>query len=250
MEELKKILNDLGLSSYKSRAYLGLLKIKSGTIQQIAKNSSVPSCKLYEILKWLHEQGYITMILQKPVTYSANDPEIVIRDELAKKERNLKDIESQLGKLNFKFQESDKDAIQITNNKQSFIRKMKETLNNSKGSVDYIIHNWSTDSEIFRISRRMIKNGVKIRVLGPVNEKNLDKVKWSVEAGIEVRNFTPKTTHFSIFDKRIVIVKLRKNEEDPISIWIKSEVLAEILQDYFNSIWKISKKYKITKKDL
>ena len=88
MEDLKKILAELGFSTYKAETYISLLKIRTGTIQQIAKISKVPSCKLYENLKWLYENGYISLILQKPLTYKANDPNILLKSEINNRKRN------------------------------------------------------------------------------------------------------------------------------------------------------------------
>lgn len=245
MEELKKILGELGLSKYKIETYIDLLKINSGTIQEIAKNSNVPACKLYETLKWLHEKGYISLILQKPLTYMANNPKMMIKDEISKKENELKNIKKEINELKVNFPKANKEIIQIINTKQALDKKIKECLINSKLSVCYIVNHWPTDYEIFRISKKKINHGVEIKAMGPVTKENMGKVKESLESGIKIRNLVPEKTRFSIFDKKIVIIRLRKEENSHISILIKSEVLGEILYNYFNMIWNNQKPIKL-----
>jgi sugar-specific transcriptional regulator TrmB len=241
-ETLKNILTEIGLSSYKRQTYLALIKIGSGTIQQIAKNSKVPACKIYENLKWLYENGYISLVVQKPLTYRANNPNIILKSEINKRKEQLITIEKELSQFKPIFIEDEKDIVQITNSREAFFNKMKEAIINSKNSISYSVKNWSTDAEIWRLLNESNKKGVKIRCLGPINEKNEERIKELSSVGVKTRNFNPPTTRFSIFDKKTVVLRLRKEESSYYSIWIKSEILAEILENYFDIVWNNSKK--------
>lgn len=238
IEKIKEILHALGFSNYKTETYLSLLKIGSGTIQQISKNTSVPSCKLYENLKWLHEQGYISLTLQKPLTYIINNPQILLQGELNKRKNKLDCFEAQLQKLSFDFPLPEADLIEITNSHEAFFRKIKESVASSKISISYLVKSWIIDNELWRLLKNKKKEGVKIRALGPLNKKTIHKTKWLNKAGIAIRNYIPKTTRFSVFDKKVIVIRLRKDEANYYSIWIKSEVLAEILENYFDLLWK------------
>lgn len=238
MEKLSKILDDLNISGYKKEAYLALLKIRQGTIQQIAKNSNVPSPKLYETLRWLHQNGFITLIVEKPLKYAASDPKFVLEDEINKNKAHLDDIKDRLGLIGNDFFEPDQNSIEIVNSKNGLRKKIKEYLDKSKYSVSYIVNTWSQDSEIFRTSKKKSLQGVNIRALGPINKDNKNIVRLSKDSGIKIKEFHPKTTRFSIFDKQVVIIKLRKKEDDNMSIIIKSDVLGEILENYFDSLWR------------
>jgi sugar-specific transcriptional regulator TrmB len=240
-EKLREILKELGLSAYKIEAYINLLKLSKGTIQEIAKNSNIPSCKLYETLKWLHQRGYISLILQKPITYIANSPESVIKDEVLKKENKLNSIKQDLKNISLELPKSQEEILQIFNTEEALKKKIMECLSNSNESVSYILHKWSLDSGLLKLSASKIKKGVHIRALGPIDKKNLEKAKHSVEAGIKIKNYSPKSMRFSIFDKKTVILRLKKQEKENVYILIKSEVLGEIFQNFFNILWKNSK---------
>jgi sugar-specific transcriptional regulator TrmB len=241
MEKIENLLREIGLSPYKIQAYTALLRLRSGTIHQIAKNSNVPACKLYEVLKWLHINGYISLILQKPLTYKANDPIRILDDEVTKKQESLEKISSEIRNLKTFIPEIESDLIEITSSKLAFMKKMKDSLSKSKKSVSYIVGTWSIDNASLKLSKKKVSQGVNIRALGPINSKTKKRAEFSRKNDIKVKNFIPKNTRFSVFDKKTVIIKLRKQESDHISIWIKSEVLGEILEDYFNRLWKEAK---------
>lgn len=243
IEKVKEILQALGFSHYKAETYLSLLKIGSGTIQQISKNSSVPACKLYENLKWLHEQGYLSLTLQKPLTYKINNPQVILQEELNKRKSQLDNIETALHKLSFALPPPEADLVQLTNSREAFFRKIKESVANSKSSISYLVKGWTLDAELWRLLRNKKKEGVKIRALGPLNPKTRPKTRWLNQAGIAIRNYLPQTTRFSVFDKKVIVIRLRKDEANYYSIWIKSEVLAEILENYFELLWKNAKKF-------
>lgn len=240
MEELKSILRKIGMSNYKIETYVALLKIKSGTVQQIAKNSRVPSCKIYENLKWLHENGYITMISQKPLSYRANNPKSIINSEIEQDMEKLKKLKGELEIINLNLPTAEKNIIQITATRDGYYKKVKESVAGVKKSIFYTAKNWRIDSELIRLLGQKIKQGVIIRALGPVDKENKSKIKWLRDAGVKIKNFSPKEAHYAIYDNSLVIISLRKEpkQSDYSAIWIKSETIAEILTNHFNSIWK------------
>lgn len=240
MEEIRKILSEISLSKYKIETYLSLLKITTGTIQQIAKNSSVPACKLYESLRWLHEQGYITLVSQKPLSYRANNPKTVIQNEIEENKERLEQLEHKLEQINFSLPVAEKDIVQITTTRDAYFKKIKESVRESKKSIFYIAQHWRVDAELIRLLEQKIKEGVTIKALGPIIKRDKQKISWLNDIGIKIKNIRPKETHFAIYDNSLVIISLRKQSKksDYSAIWLKSETLARILTDYFNNLWK------------
>jgi len=239
MEELRNILIELGLTSYKIETFFSLLKIKSGTIQQIAKNCNVPACKLYENLKWLHENGYITLVSQKPLSYRANNPKSIISDEIEKRKGNLRKLNDQLQHIKLNLPVAEKEIIQVTVTRDAYFKKIKESVRGVKKSILYTAKNWRVDAELIRLLEEKIKKGVIVKALGPLKE-NKEAIRWLKEIGVKVKNYNLEDTHFSVYDNSLVILSLRKDpkKSDYSAIWLKSETLAEVLTNYFNSIWK------------
>ena len=240
MEELRKILLEIGLSSYKVETYLSLLRLKNGTIQQIAKNSKVPSCKLYENLKWLYENGFITMTSEKPLSYMANDPKSIISGEIEKRKDNLENIKKELDSLNLQLPPTEKDIMQITPTREAYFKKIKESVRTAKKSITYTAKHWKVDGELIRLLQEKVKQGIKIRAIGPITTKENKNITWLKEIGIKIKNRELKETHFAVYDHEMVILSLRKGEEksDYPAIWIKSQTLAELLENHFKELWE------------
>lgn len=237
--ELENVLRDLGFSKYKIEAYLALVRLRKGSVGDIAKNSGVPTSKLYEVLKWLHERGFITQISQKPLVFRANDPKSILKDEVQRKKDRLERIEKELDKIDLTFPVAEKDIVQITTTRDAYFKKIKESVINAKYSIDYIAKHWRLDAELIRLLNKKLNEGVGIRSLGPINRDTKSKVEWLKDAGVKIKKFEPKETHFAIYDKSMVVISLRLGDKrsDYSAIWIKSEVLAKILSDYFNTLW-------------
>ena len=244
MEELKKLLREIGLSSYKIETYIALLGLKEGkgTVQQIAKNSPVPSCKLYENLKWLHENGYITLISEKPLSYMANDPKSVISSEIEKRKEKLEEIRKETENIKLELPISEKELIQITPTREAYFKKIKESLRGVKKSILYTAKHWKVDAELIRLLQEKARQGVKIRAMGPITQKEKKNVEWLREIGVKIKNVELKETRFSVYDDSLVILSLRKEPEksDYPAIWIKSETLGELLANYFEELWKMN----------
>ena len=243
MDKIREILGEIGLSSYKIETYLALLKIKSGRIQEIAKVSKVPSCKLYENLRWLHENGYITIISQKPLSYRANDPKSIIKTEIERRKEKLEELNKGLDKFELNLPVAEKEIIQITTTREAYFKKIKESVRGSKQSISYIAKHWRVDSELVALLGKKTKEGVVVRALGPINSEDKSKIDWLKNAGVKIKNFEPKETHFAIYDGAIVVISLRSGDKksDYSAIWIKSEVLGKILGDYFDVLWGMSR---------
>jgi sugar-specific transcriptional regulator TrmB len=244
MEELRKILEEMGLSSYKVETYLSLLKLKSssGTIQQIAKNSQVPSCKLYENLRWLYENGYITLVSEKPLSYRANDPKSILNSEIEKRSEKLDELGKEVKSIKFNFPVVEKDIVQITSTKEAYFKKIKELVRNSKKSIYYTAKHWNVDAELIRLLHEKIKHEVKVRAIGPRPSKPRENknISWLKEIGVKIKYADIKETHFAIYDNSFVLISLRKESEknDYHAIWIKSGILAELLSNHFEELWK------------
>lgn len=241
MEELKRILNEIGLSSYKIEVYLTLLKLRYGTVQQIAKNCKVPACKIYENLKWLHENGYITLISQKPLSYRANNPKSIIKSNIEEQIEELDKLNIDLEKIELDLPSVEKEVIQITTTREGYFTKVKESVKEAKDSIFYTAKHWKVDAELVRLLEQKVKEGVIVRALGLIPNDS-KSIKWLREAGVKIKNYDLKETHFSVYDRSLIIISLRKDpkKSDYSAVWFRSDTLGKILSNHFDNLWKKS----------
>jgi len=79
-EELIETLEDAGLSPYQADAFVTLLGLGSASATQIAKASSVPDARIYDVLRGLEEAEYIETYQQDSLHARAHDPADVLAD--------------------------------------------------------------------------------------------------------------------------------------------------------------------------
>ena len=242
---MEEILKKLGFSEYKARAYLTLLKLKKATPCKLAKISKIPSSKIYEVLGWLYEKGYVVQISEKPAVYEANNPKYVLGSEVKSRIAELEDLKKEVNKIQSEIEITEKGTFSIIKGYEGFFKKMKEVTQRSQKSSIGIVQNWKTDKEILDLEKEAIKKKVSIRYLGPVNDKTMAFVKARQEFGAEVRDYSSPTTRFAVWDSKIVMISIKKDKEERlISLWIKNEVLSKIFEEHFENLWKKAKEIK------
>jgi len=72
-----KDLEATGLSSYESKAYVGLVAMGFGTADEIAGLSRIPRTSSYKVLKSLEEKGFVHSTKGRPIVYRPEDPMVV-----------------------------------------------------------------------------------------------------------------------------------------------------------------------------
>lgn len=238
---MKEILTKLGFSEYKASAYLTLLKLKKASPCQIAKHSRIPSSKIYEVLSWLYEKGYIMQVSQKPVVYEANNPKYVLGSEVKNRIEDLENLKKDINSLKSDIEIVEKGTFSIIKGYEGFFKKMKEVTQRTKNTSLGIVQNWTTDKEILDLEKEAIGRKVSIRYLGPINAKTTPFVKARQEFGVSIRNYPSPLTRFAVWDSKIVMISIKKDkEEDYMSLWIENEILSKIFEDYFENLWKLA----------
>jgi sugar-specific transcriptional regulator TrmB len=73
-EDAKKVLHEVGLTEYETRAYLILLERGVMTASEVSKHSSVPYSKVYETLNSLERKGWVEVEGGRPSRYFPKAP--------------------------------------------------------------------------------------------------------------------------------------------------------------------------------
>lgn len=79
-DELIDALQDAGLSPYQADAFVTILELGSASATDIAKNSSVPDPRIYDVLRDLEGKGYIETYEQESLHARAHNPAGVLSD--------------------------------------------------------------------------------------------------------------------------------------------------------------------------
>ena len=237
---MEEILTKLGFSEYKKKAYLTLLKLKKATPCKVAKVSGIPSSKIYEVLSWLYEKGYLVQISEKPVIYEANNPKYILGSEIKSRMNELDELKNQVDKIESNIEITEKGTFSVIKGYAGFFKKMKEVTQRSTKSSIGIVQSWKTDKEILDLEKDAIKREVKIRYLGPVNEETKPFIDARKEFGVQIRNHTSPVTRFAVWDSKILMISIRRDDDERfMSLWIDNEGLSKIFEEHFESLWKV-----------
>lgn len=79
-DTLRRALEEGGLTVYQTDAYLTLLDRGMASATAVANNSSVPTSKIYDVLRTLEEKGYIETFEQDTLHARPVDPQDVLED--------------------------------------------------------------------------------------------------------------------------------------------------------------------------
>ncbi|WEL16466.1 Sugar-specific transcriptional regulator TrmB [Halorhabdus sp. SVX81] len=80
-EELRDALENTGLTSYQSDAYLAVLDLGVAPAVTVARNCSVPVSQIYKVLRDLEQKGFVETIERDQLHVRPRDPDVVL-DEL------------------------------------------------------------------------------------------------------------------------------------------------------------------------
>jgi sugar-specific transcriptional regulator TrmB len=235
---MEQVLEKLGFSEYKKRAYVTLVKLGRCKVGEIAKKASIPSSKVYETLRWLYENGYISLVSERPLIYKANDPKSVLKSDVRDKIAKLRALEEEICKINTNLGVSEKAAFEVVYGRNPFFKKVKEAVAKSDKSIIAIVKNWRLDYELKELTSEFVKRGGKARFLGPMMQQNKSNVAEWKRIGVLVKRFSPETTRFTVWDGKTIAIGFKDDKErDYFSLWIQNEHLGKIFTDCFNSIW-------------
>ena len=99
VSDIEQGLISLGLDSNEAKVYLSLLKLKSASVGEIAKESSVHRRTVYDTIVRLLNKGYVTYITKNEVKFYQTADVNRLIDMVKKRERILESILPKLTSL-------------------------------------------------------------------------------------------------------------------------------------------------------
>jgi sugar-specific transcriptional regulator TrmB len=250
MEKLE-FFKDLGFSEYEGKAILSLIRLKSASPKEISFDSSVPQNKLYGILKKFEKEGLLANLPGEIKKY-----QIINLDSFVKKKINEKKIKlSEMRKISKIFNEKsffeEKFVFSLIRGQRAIMNKLAENNLKVRKEIIGVQRDWKIWGEGLRAMQKTIKNGVDVKLIGNVNERNRQRALEWKKLGCKIRKYNKKfgdyPLRFSIFDGKEARITIGKpeiqNPEDYITIWTTSKPIVAILRKQFLEMWKQSEKF-------
>jgi len=240
--EAKKVLNELGLTQYETRAYLALLDKGNLTASQISEYSEVPYSKIYEVLASLEKKGWIKAERGRPSKYYPKSPSEALEAAKLRLEEMTKSWEqailSELQPLYEKQGIREKPDIWILRGEFSILAKLKETLRKAKKEVMIAAPSLPGTLEDTVVSTLTRLQNAGVNVLFMISREAKD---WNskIASVAQVRVRDQMFGGGVIVDSKEAMLFLGE-EKQTLVIWSNHLGLVKFARDYFQHLWESS----------
>ncbi|PIN89993.1 hypothetical protein COU57_04745 [Candidatus Pacearchaeota archaeon CG10_big_fil_rev_8_21_14_0_10_32_14] len=249
MNEIYKI---FGLNENEIKVYKALLKLKKGTKTPIVKESGVLSSKVYEILDRLIRKGLVSTFTENSVKnyvpVPASSIKILLDEKIEYMNEQKKSFEKNINNLfpqNVDYL-TDVQLYRGWNGLKNVFHILAGDL--KKGDTYHILgvnpgEDIDKSIEFFsKTDQLFFSKDIKIKAIGHNKRKKESEsfLKTFGRKNFEIR-YCDLVGPFEIgiTNNLVVLLLLEKN---PTAFLINNKKIRDSFYDYFNTIWKISKK--------
>jgi len=238
----EEFLSDIGFSKSESKVYFALLKNGLSTASEISSATSIHRTNIYDCLERLIEKGLVNYIYKDGKKYyNGSDPN-KIKDILKEREQKFYEILPKL--MTFKKSSKNEEIVEIHRgmkavrmNLYNFLRKKNPIL--VYGIPKIALHLMEDFILIYhkkRIKRKTIMKHIYDED-ATKRIKQLNKMPYTYAKYLPNMKNSPVSTN--ICGDEILFILW---SEIPYIIKIKSKEITGLYKNYFELLWKISKK--------
>lgn len=247
MDNLKFVLQKLGLSEKEIKVYLAMLSIGPSAIRKIAAKAEINRGTTHEALKTLQREGLVAYYhKEKHQHFTAENPRVLEnivnrkKEEIGNIEKNLKSIIPELSSLS---EAAGGRAVVKFYENYSGIRTILEDALDSAGKLDKKEYAAYSSSEISpylyhkkafpNFTEERIKRKIYVRTIasGPGgNTYGQDERKWLTK-----KESAP--TYTLIYGGKVAMISIGKNNI-PHGLIVEDEGIYKTQLSIFNSVWK------------
>jgi sugar-specific transcriptional regulator TrmB len=245
-ENVRRVLHELGLTSYETAVYLNLIERGVMTASEISEGANVPFSKVYEVLNSLEKKGWVDVERGRPSRYFAKPPVEAL--ELAKrkldenKKRWAQVLEGELQPLYEKRELREKPDIWILRGEASVLTKMQEMISRARNQVmiaaPSFVKGLAEKAMPLLTSLKTSKVQILVMVAGKPREWGLDKLAGVLEA----RGRTNMFGGGVIVDGEEALLFLGEEDKLSLVVWSNHTGLLKFAKDYFQYLWESSER--------
>lgn len=243
-------LQKLGLTYYEAKAYLALMMTGVTKPSVISEESGIPRTKIYEVLKKLEENNWITIEKGRPSTVTPKYPKEIIENKKSIFNSNIDSLSNELSMSYDSMMSNETLKVRILHSIDNIAQLTAEMIERAEKRIMFMGSLYSP-LEIEIIQNQLLKakqRGVSIRIITVPKIKIKDGEINIIEYLSAVKNDI-KIGHpyfiksIIVDDKEILLMLSRVKDEIPdldnmIAIWIPYSSLTSYMASVFDMDWK------------
>jgi len=244
-QDARKVLRELGLTDYETRAYLALLEHGVLTASQISESADVPYSKVYETLTSLERKGWIETEKGRPGRYYPKAPSealTIAKMQLEEKVKTWeKTVTNELQPFYEKREIREKPDIWILRGELSTITKLREMLEKTKSElmVAAPVFPEALANSILPLLQRLQSSNVRILFMASKQASS-----WNLR---QLGSFAEVRVREQMFGGGVIVdgkeaILLLGEDKPTLVIWSNHLGLVQFAKDYFQHLWDSSKK--------
>ncbi len=246
-EDAKKVLREVGLREYETRAYLTLLERGAMTASKVSEHGGVPYSKVYETLNSLERKGWIEVERGRPSRYFPKAPSESL--EVAK--LRLEDmvnswkhvVMGELQPLYEKRELMEKPDIWILRGEFSILAKLREMLDAAHKELMIAVPVFAkgfVDASV-SVLAQVRDRGVRVQIM-MTEDENIKKIAKVGEARVRDNLFGGGV----IVDGKEALLFLgaadtKRSYSGLLVIWSNHIGLVKFAREYFQLLWDTAK---------
>ncbi len=242
-------LQRLGLTYYGARIYETLVLLGPSDATRLSAESDVPRTKVYDILRRLETEGWITSERTRPITYTARYPREVLEERKAAFNAAVDETANDLSMLYDNQMDKENPRVWLLRGSGNVTLKLLDMISRSKKSIMLMGSLYFAD-EIGPLKTRLEyakKRGVTIRLITQksiqLKDGEIDILGQLSPVVSEVKVYGPPYSKSAIVDDRELLMlfpRLDNNvpdEDSIVAIWIPNTAVASNWASIFNAVW-------------
>jgi len=240
--QLKRVLELNGLSSYQAELYVTLLTVQESSVGDLARSSSVPQPRTYDVIDELDDRGYVETYEQENLRARVAQPESLVQ-ELRSKATDLVDAADEI-ENRWEQPELRSSEINVFNRIDTMFGNSKEEIRTAKNKL----HISLPPAKLLAISdalREASEQDVLVQISVHQSRKGsvpFEDVEPLLRAtATEVRRVQSLAPQLILVDGGVAFLAAREGFTNEYGIQVSDHMLTSMLHWYFQiQVWETS----------
>jgi sugar-specific transcriptional regulator TrmB len=247
--ETIEILKNVGLTSNEASVYMSLLKTGSSLASNIAKKCNLHRTHVYDCIEKLIKKGLVSFVIRENRKYfQATDPERLL-EFLEQKKEDVRGILPELKQI--KEERAEEVEAEIFKGKEGWKTVMedmikckgKEILMLGGSGKGFKVAPYFMPNLNLRIKKAKIKFRSIYRDTGDARKAAEGEKKLNREPRILPKDMKNVMQIF-VYGETVAMIPMTPDvEKEPVTFVIKNKETAQGFKEYFEWMWKLSKKF-------